>query len=90
MLAAGQEVTDILAEFRSSVQKNDTRRHQVEAARNSVDYTRKLLLAGEVDYTEVLTAEESLLSSRLAQVDDRLRQILCAVRMYRALGGGIE
>ena len=90
VLAAGQEVTDILAEFRSSVQKNDTRRHQVEAARNSVDYTRKLLLAGEVDYTEVLTAEESLLSSRLAQVDDRLRQILCAVRMYRALGGGIE
>lgn len=90
VLAAGQEVTDILAEFRSSVQKNDTRKHQVEAARNAVDYTQKLLLAGDVDYTEVLTAEESLLSSRLAQVDDRLQQILCAVRMYRALGGGIE
>lgn len=90
VLAAGQEVTDILAEFRSSVQKNDTRRQQVEAARNAVDYTRKLLLAGDVNYTEVLTAEESLLSSRLAQVDDRLQQILCAVRMYRALGGGIE
>lgn len=90
VLSAGKEVTDILAEFHSATQKNDTRKNQVEAARNAVDYTQKLLLAGDVDYTEVLTAEESYLSSRLAQVSDKLQQILCTVRLYRALGGGIN
>lgn len=66
-------MTDILAEFILPL-KNDTRKNQVEAAQNAVDYTRKLLLAGD-DYTEVLTAEESYLSSQLAQVGDKLQQI---------------
>lgn len=90
VLAAGQEVTDILTEFNSSVQKNEDRSFQVDAAQKAVDYTQKLLLAGEVDYTEVLTAEEAYLSSQLAKVGDRLQQLLCTVRLYRALGGGIR
>ncbi len=90
VLNAGQEVTDILAEYRSSVDKNEFRTHQVTAAYNAVDYTQKLLLAGDVNYTEVLTAEEAYLTSQLEQVDDKLQQILCAVRLYRALGGGYQ
>ncbi len=90
VLSAGQEVTDILFSFESSQKKNHTREKQIEACENSVYFTRELLKAGDANYTEVLTAEQNLLSARLNQVNDRLEQLQCTVKLYRALGGGVE
>lgn len=90
VLQAGQEVTDILFSFSSSMKKNDTRERQIKACENSVYFTQELLKARDVNYTEVLTAEQNLLSAQLSRVDDRLEQLQCSVNLYRALGGGIK
>lgn len=90
VLEAGQEVTDILYTFEASQRKNETRQKQIDACKNSVSFTHELLTAGVANYTEVLTAEQNLLSAQLSQVNDRLEQLQCTVNLYKALGGGIE
>lgn len=90
VLSAGQEVSDILYSFESSLKKNQTREKQIEACKNSVYFTQELLKAGDANYTEVLTAEQNLLSALLNQVNDRLEQLNYSVNLYRALGGGVE
>lgn len=90
VLQAGQEVTDILFSFESSLKKNETRNRQIEACKNSVYFTQELLKAGDANYTEVLNAEQNLLSAQLSRVNDRLEQLQCSVNLYKALGGGTE
>ena len=90
VLTAGQEVSDILYSFESSLKKNETREKQIEACKNSVYFTQELLKAGDANYTEVLNAEQNLLSALLNQVNDKLEQLQCTVNLYKALGGGVE
>lgn len=90
VLSAGQEVTDILFSFESSLKKNETREKQIEACQNSVYFTNELLKAGDANYTEVLNAEQNLLSAQLNQVNDKLEQLQYSVNLYKALGGGVE
>ena len=90
VLGAGQEVTDIFYSFESSLKKNETRQKQIEACKNSVSFTQELLKAGVANYTEVLNAEQNLLSAQLNQVNDKLEQLQCTVNLYKALGGGVE
>lgn len=90
VLSAGQEVSDILYTYESSLKKNDDRQIQVEALTKAVYYTQELLKAGEANYLEVLTAQQSLLQAQLNQVSDKLEQLQSASDLYRALGGGVE
>lgn len=90
VLQAGEEVSNILFSFESSMKKSQTRKKQIDACKNSVYFTQELLKAGDANYTEVLNAEQNLLSAQLNQVDDKLEQLQCSVNLYRALGGGIE
>lgn len=88
VLTAGQEVSDIIYSFSSSVTKNPIRTLQIDALETAVYFTQELLTAGEADYTEVLTAQQSLLSAQLNRVSDRLEQLQYGVQLYKALGGG--
>jgi outer membrane protein, multidrug efflux system len=88
VLAAGQEVSDILFSYHSSLSKNDYRDKQVKSLTNAVDFTQELLKAGEATYTEVLSAQQNLLSAQLNQVNDKLEQLTYSVSLYKALGGG--
>ncbi len=88
VLAAGQEVSDILYGYTTSLNKDELRNKQIESLVNAVDYTQELLMAGEANYTEVLTAQQSLLSAQLSKVSDRLEQLNYSVSLYKALGGG--
>lgn len=90
VLAAGQEVSDILFTFDSSLRKNEARAKQVDSNDKAVYYTQELLKAGEANYTEVLSAQQNLLQAQLGQVSDKLEQLQATVNMYRALGGGAE
>jgi len=90
VLGAGQEVADILFSFESSLKKNRTRHMQIESCKNSVYFTQELLKAGDANYTEVLNAEQNLLSALISQVNDKLEQLQCTVNLYKALGGGVE
>ncbi|MDF9829715.1 TolC family protein [Parabacteroides sp. PF5-6] len=90
VLAAGQEVSDILYTFESSLTKNALRAEQVKSLDTAVYFTQELLKAGEANYTEVLNAEQNLLQAQLGQVSDKLEQLQASVTLYRALGGGTE
>jgi outer membrane protein TolC len=88
VIAAGQEVSDILFEYQSSIRKNDYRDKQIASLNMAVSYTQELLTAGEANYTEVLTAQQNLLAAQLSQISDKLDQLTYSVSLYKALGGG--
>lgn len=90
VLTAGQEVANILNGFQASLSKNELRDKQISSYVNAVDFTQQLLLAGEANYTEVLSAERNLLSAQLSKVDDKLEQLNYTVSLYKALGGGVK
>lgn len=72
------------------MRKNETREKQVSSLKTAVYFTQELLIAGDANYTEVLNAEQSLLSAQLNQVNDKLEQLQTSVALYRALGGGLK
>jgi outer membrane protein, multidrug efflux system len=90
LLTAGQEVSDVLYNYKASVSKNEWRDKQVESLTKAVDETQDLLKAGEANYTEVLSAEKDLLSAQLSKISDKLEQLTQSVNLYRALGGGVQ
>lgn len=89
VLGAGQEVSDILYGYQASLSKNGVRNRQIEALNTAVYFTQELLVAGEANYTEVLTAQQNLLSAQLNRVSDILSQMQYGVNLYKALGGGV-
>lgn len=90
VLTAGQEVSDILFSYESSLKKNEDRLIQVEALTKAVAYTQELLKAGEATYLEVISAQQGLLQAKLSRIGDQLEQYQAATNLYRALGGGIN
>lgn len=90
VLQAGQEVSDILSTYESSMRKNEDRRIEVDALTKAVDYTQELFKAGEATYLEVLSAQQGLLGAQLNLIGDKLQQLQATSDLYRALGGGIQ
>jgi outer membrane protein TolC len=88
LLTAGNEVQNALGSYQTAVRKTQLRAMQLDSLNRSVDYTKELLTYGSANYTEVLTAQQGLLSARLSNVNDRLQQLQAMVSLYRALGGG--
>ena len=88
LLNAGSEVQNALSSYQTAAQKMTLRQLQLDALEKSVSYTRELLTYGSANYTEVLTAQQSLLAAQLSDVNDHLQQLSAVVTLYRALGGG--
>ncbi len=88
LLKAGEEVSNAMSLYESSVKKIALRKNQIEALAKSVDYTKELLTYGSANYFEVLSAQTSLLSAQLSSVNDHLQQLDATVSLYRAMGGG--
>lgn len=88
ILNAGREVSNALNQFQNAEQKMELRQQQLTALENAAEYSRQLLQYGEANYTEVLTAQQNLLSAQLSGVNDNLQQLTAGVNLYRALGGG--
>lgn len=88
LLTASQEVSNAFSLHQHALDKAAVRTSQLTALTRSVEYTLELLRNGFANYTEVITARQSLLAARLGQVNDRLQQLQATVNLYRALGGG--
>ncbi len=88
LLIAGQEVSDALYLYQSATDKITSRTNQLIALQKSVEYSQELLRYGSANYTEVITARQSLLAAQLGQVNDRLQRLQAVVNLYNALGGG--
>lgn len=89
LLNAGQEVSDALYTYQTALEKQASRRLQIEALTKAVDYTKELLqYSSATNYTDVLTSEQALLSAQLSSINDKLQQLQAVVNLYQALGGG--
>lgn len=88
LLTGGQEVSDALYSYQVAAEKVVERTQQLDALRKSVVYSQALLKNGFANYTEVLTAQQSLLAAQLSGVSDRQQQLQAVTTLYRALGGG--
>jgi NodT family efflux transporter outer membrane factor (OMF) lipoprotein len=88
LLTAGQEVSDDITAYQSSLEKTNLRDNQITNLEKAVEYTQLLVRNSSANYTEVLTAQQSLLSAQLNQVNDQLQQFGAMVNLYRDLGGG--
>ena len=88
LLTAGQEVSDDLTAYQNTLEKKNLRDSQIVNLEKAVEYTQLLVRNSSANYTEVLTAQQSLLAAQLNQVNDRLQQLQSIVHLYTDLGGG--
>jgi multidrug efflux system outer membrane protein len=88
LLIAGQEVADALSLHVAAMDKMGDRSNEITALQKSVDYTQELLQNGFANYTEVITARQTLLEAQLGRVNDKLQELQSTVSLYTALGGG--
>jgi NodT family efflux transporter outer membrane factor (OMF) lipoprotein len=88
LLTAGQEVSNFLYDYQSAAEKTNARDSEMVNLQKAVEYTQELVRYGSANYTEVLTAQQSLLAAQLSEVDDELQKLQAIVNLYRALGGG--
>ena len=89
LLVAGQEVSNSMYSYQMAVEKEDSRKKQIESLQKAVDYTQQLLeYSSATNYTDVLTSEQNLLAAQLNGVNDNLQKLRAMVDLYRALGGG--
>lgn len=88
VINAGREVSNALSSYKTAKQKAALRANQLDALQKSVEFSQQLLEYGEANYTEVLNAQQSLLSARLGSIQDQLQQLQAVVSLYRSLGGG--
>jgi len=89
LLTAGQEVSDALYSYQMAQEKEQTRKLQIADLQKATDFTKELLrYTANTNYTDVLTAEQNLLTAQLNSVSDKLQRQSAIIELYRALGGG--
>ena len=88
VLNAAAEVSDALTSYSKNAEKRDALLQQIDALSKSVEYTQELLVMGQSTYLEVLTAQQSLLSSQLASLACWHSKATALISLYQAVGGG--
>ena len=89
LLTAGSEVSNSLLSYQKAKEKETTRQLQIQSLEKALEFNKELLTySSNVNYVNVLTSEQSLLSAKLAAVNDKLQQLQAVTEFYRALGGG--
>ena len=90
VLTAQQEVEDGLSAFWTSREALASLETASDAARRGTDLSILQYKAGEVEYTTVLTSEQSQLSIEDTMATTKGSVVLGLISVYRALGGGWE
>ena len=90
VLTAQQEVEDGLSAFATSRASLDRLNEASRAAERTTQLSILQYKAGEVDYTTVLTSEQSQLAIEDSVVTTQGSVVLGLISVYRALGGGWE
>ena len=88
VLDAGAEVSNALFAYQTVGEKSQQRDKQVKALEEAVDATIGLMDVGQTTYLDVITAQQSLLSAQLMQVQDNYDYLQSVISLYQALGGG--
>lgn len=90
LLVAGTELSDALTACRLSSERLALRQQEVAAAEHAYEVSKDVMQNSSSTYLEVLTAQQSLLQSRLSLTTDRFDLIQGKINLFKALGGEIE
>ena len=90
VLTAFQAVEDQLASARSLAEQEELRRQASNAADQVEQQVLNRYRAGQVGYTEVVTAQASALSARRALTQVGVNRQVSTITLIQALGGGWE
>ncbi|MFI3258986.1 MAG: TolC family protein [Rikenellaceae bacterium] len=88
ILDAGAEVNQTLIGWQSARASLQFSLEKIEILTKAVKSSELLMKHGNVNYLEVLTAQNTLLSAELSSASDRFDEIDNVIELYRALGGG--
>ena len=88
LLDAGVEVNNAVTQWQTVRARVGVDRKRIEHLQQVVDDTRLLMRHGNINYLQVLTARQSLLSAQLELLADRKAEIQSVIDLYHALGGG--
>lgn len=89
LLVAGTELNDALTTCRLSNERLALRQQEVAAAERAYEVSKDVMQNSSSTYLEVLTAQQSLLQSRLTLTTDRFDLIQGRINLFKALGGEI-
>ena len=84
---AGSEVYQYKKAIETAEEKTGHIDIRVNALQEAYNATTELMNHGSTTYLEVLTAQESLLSAQLSQVENQYVMIQALINLYTALGG---
>lgn len=90
LLDAGVEVNNALTLWQTAQKRVELGKKQILNLQAAIWNTQLLMKHGNADYLEVLTAQKNLLQAELTEVADRYDEIISAVNLYQALGGGYQ
>jgi len=88
LLNAGNEVSNALASIRFISRQAAYQKEQVDALKKAYEYSQELLVNGYGTYLDVLSAQNSVLSSELSLYSTYDNIVQQKIILYRALGGG--
>lgn len=89
VLAAFQDVENVLISFKKERERRRSINDAVAANRRAVDLSLQLYTAGQIDFLNVLVAERSLYTSEDALVQSERNIATNVISLYKALGGGL-
>jgi len=90
VLNATGEVSDELVKIEKLQQQYDISLQRVTTLQQAVKNSNLLFKNGMATYLEVITAQSNSLQSELALASIKTSQLIAAVELYRALGGGVS
>ena len=90
IIDAGNQVNEALADCQAAREKHDYYHRQVEVLHKAYTGTHELMDNGKASYLEVLTAQETLLSSQLSEAMNMYNGAQAIIALYVALGGGTK
>ncbi len=88
VLTAGKEVSDAIRIFSVQDSYIELKQQELNAYKNSVEYSQELVNYGMANYLEVLNASVNSLNAELNIANAEYSKMRAAVELYQALGGG--
>lgn len=90
LLDAGVEVNNALTLWQTAQKRVNLDKKQIMNLQAAIFNTQLLMKHGNAEYLEVLTAQKNLLQAELTEAADKYDEIISAVNLYQALGGGYQ
>lgn len=88
IINAYTEVANKISNIDNLEQNYQLKREQVSSLYESIDLANQLFVSGRAEYLEILLTQREALEAKMELIETKQRQMVGAVDLYRALGGG--